>query len=79
MVYCPLYFQTLPDVTTRCHARDKAGTNMHEATHLTQIKGTDDYGGYGYGYGFVRSLSGAQNLNHADTYALFANAVSLGC
>lgn len=39
-------------------------------THLRQIKGTSDYGGYGYN--FVRSLSAAQNLNHADTYTLFA-------
>lgn len=77
MVYCPLYFQDLPDLTNRCHAQDKAGTNIHEATHLSQIKGTDDYGGYGYD--FVRSLSAAQNLNHADTYALFANAIQLGC
>ncbi|KND86969.1 Neutral protease 2 [Tolypocladium ophioglossoides CBS 100239] len=77
MVYCPLYFQDLPALTNRCHAQDQAGTNIHEATHLSQIKGTEDYGGYGYN--FVRSLSGAQNLNHADTYALFANAIQLGC
>lgn len=36
-------------------------------THLTQIKGTSDYNGYGYN--FVRSLTAAQNLNHADTYS----------
>lgn len=77
MVYCPLYFSDLPDVTRTCHAQDKAGTNIHESTHLRQVKGTDDYGGYGYD--FVRSLSAAQNLNHADTYALFANAIYLGC
>ncbi|PTB77587.1 hypothetical protein M440DRAFT_1330302, partial [Trichoderma longibrachiatum ATCC 18648] len=51
--------------------------NIHEITHLTQVKGTQDYGGYGYN--FVQSLSAAQNLNHADTYALYANAIYAGC
>ena len=77
MAYCDLYFQQLPALTTSCHSQDQATTNLHETTHLTQIKGTSDYGGYGYD--FVRSLSAAQNLNHADTYALFANAIDLNC
>lgn len=77
MAYCDLYFKELPPLTTSCHAQDQATTNLHESTHLTQIKGTEDYGGYGYD--FVRSLTAEQNLNHADTYALFANAVNLGC
>ncbi|KAK2616679.1 hypothetical protein QQS21_000502 [Conoideocrella luteorostrata] len=77
MAYCDLYFNQLPALTGTCHAQDQATTNIHEATHLRQIKGTDDYGGYGYN--FVRSLSAAQNLNHADTYSLFANAIYIGC
>ncbi|UNI22275.1 Deuterolysin [Purpureocillium takamizusanense] len=77
MVYCPLYFNSLPDLSNACHAQDKANTNLHESTHLTQIKGTDDYGGYGYD--FVRSLTPAQNLNHADTYTLYAQAINVGC
>ncbi|KAL6875269.1 Deuterolysin metalloprotease family domain-containing protein [Trichoderma novae-zelandiae] len=77
MVYCNLYFTALPALTRTCHAQDQATTNLHEVTHLTQVKGTEDYGGYGYN--FVRSLSAAQNLNHADTYALFANAIYAGC
>ncbi|OAQ76930.1 peptidase m35 deuterolysin protein [Purpureocillium lilacinum] len=77
MVYCPLYFNNLPDLSNTCHAQDKANTNLHESTHLTQIKGTDDYGGYGYD--FVRSLTPAQNLNHADTYTLYAQAINVGC
>ena len=77
MVYCSLYFNQLPALTRTCHAQDQANTNIHESTHLTQVKGTEDYGGYGYD--FVRSLSAAQNLNHADTYAQFANAIYLGC
>lgn len=77
MAYCNLYFNQLPALTSRCHGQDQATTNLHEMTHLTQIKGTSDYGGYGYN--FVRSLSASQNLNHADTYTLFANAINVGC
>lgn len=77
MVYCNLYFTNLPALTRTCHAQDQATTNIHEITHLSQVKGTQDYNGYGYN--FVRSLTAAQNLNHADTYALFANAIYAGC
>ncbi|OPB36603.1 neutral protease 2 [Trichoderma guizhouense] len=77
MVYCNLYFTALPALTRSCHAQDQATTNIHEITHLSQVKGTQDYNGYGYN--FVRSLTAAQNLNHADTYALFANAIYAGC
>ncbi|KAF2193005.1 neutral protease 2-like protein [Zopfia rhizophila CBS 207.26] len=71
MVSCPLYFSALPALTSSCHAQDQATTTLHETTHLTQIKGTSDYGAYGYNA--VRGLTAAQNLNHADTYSLFAN------
>lgn len=74
MVNCPLYFSGLPALSRTCHAQDQATTTLHETTHLTQIKGTSDYGTYGYNG--VRGLSAAQNLNHADTYALFANGMS---
>lgn len=77
MAYCPLYFSELPARTERCHAQDQATTNLHEVTHLRQIKGTEDYGGYGYE--FLQGLTKEQNLNHADTYALFANAINLRC
>lgn len=70
MVSCPLYFNQLSALTTRCHGQDQATTTLHETTHLRQIKGTQDYG---YGYSSVQSLSSAQNLNNADTYTLFAN------
>lgn len=72
MVSCPLYFNQLAAVTSRCHGQDQASTTLHEATHLRQIKGTQDYG---YGYSAVQSLSSAQNLNNADTYTLFANGM----
>ncbi|KAM0265713.1 hypothetical protein ACHAQJ_000147 [Trichoderma viride] len=77
MVYCNLYFTALPGLSRTCHAQDQSNTVIHESTHLTQVKGTQDYNGYGYN--FIQSLSAAQNLNHADTYALYANAIYVGC
>ncbi|KAF3353838.1 Multidrug resistance protein [Verticillium dahliae VDG1] len=41
------------------------------------IAGTSDCGGYGYN--FVQSLTAAQNLNHADTYTLFAQSIFARC
>jgi deuterolysin len=70
MVNCPSFFSALPATSRTCHAQTQANTILHEMTHLRLVKGTSDYGGYGYN--FVRSLSASQNLNHADTYTLFA-------
>ncbi|KAK2014626.1 deuterolysin metalloprotease [Colletotrichum eremochloae] len=75
MVNCPLYFSALPSLTTSCHGQDQATTTLHEMSHLLQIKGTLDYGVYGYDA--IKTLDASQNLNHADTYCLFANAVNL--
>lgn len=71
MVNCPLYFTALTDLATTCHGQDRATTTLHEMTHLVQVKGTLDYGVYGYDA--VKALKSAENLNHADTYCLFAN------
>jgi deuterolysin len=71
LVMCPSYFSTEQPVTKSCHGNDQATTTIHEMTHLSQIKGTSDYGVYGYKA--VQGLTAAQNLNHADTYCLFAN------
>jgi deuterolysin len=74
MYNCQLYYDALPPLTEKCHVQDQASTTLHETTHLTSVKGTVDYGSYGYNT--VRRLSAAQNLNHADTYTLFANGMS---
>ena len=73
MVNCQLYFQALPALAPLCHAQDQATTTLHETTHLTQVKGTQDYGVYGYKG--LKQLSAKQVLNHADAYALFANGM----
>ena len=75
MVNCNLYFRALPALAPTCHAQDQATTTLHETTHLTQVKGTQDYGVYGYKG--LKQLSKERLLNHADTYALFANGMCL--
>ncbi|KAK1449971.1 metalloproteinase [Colletotrichum melonis] len=64
----PYFFNSLTALSSTCHAQDRATTALHEVTHLTQIKGTTDQSSC-YGYSCVQSLTAAQNLNHADTYA----------
>lgn len=76
MHYCPSWY-SYPASTSTCHGTDRPYVVVHEATHLTQVKGTDDYSCYGYSC--VRGLTAARNLNHADTYALFAQAIRVGC
>lgn len=73
MVSCDLYFDELTALSTRCHDQDQATTTLHESTHLSQIKGTQDNG---YGYQAIQGLSTSQSLNNADSYALFANGMS---
>ena len=70
IVNCPLYFSALPALTRTCHAQDQATTTLHETTHLSQIKGTQDLA---YGDAAAKRLSASQALNNADTFALYAN------
>ena len=76
MHYCPSWY-SYPASTSTCHGTDRPYVIVHEATHLRQTKGTDDYSCYGYNC--LRGLSASQNLNHADTYAQFAQAIRVGC
>ncbi|KAI3333921.1 neutral protease 2-like protein [Ustulina deusta] len=76
IVNCPLYFSALSSITSTCHGQDQATTTLHEITHLTSVAGTDDLG---YGYTAATRLTSSQALNNADSYALFANAIHVGC
>ncbi|KAI1125546.1 metallo proteinase [Nemania abortiva] len=76
MVMCPYWFQ-FPATGNTCHIADQPYVIIHEATHLVAVKGTDDVC-YGYD-GCVTVLSNAQSLNNADSYALYANAIHVGC
>ncbi|KAL4886030.1 Deuterolysin metalloprotease family-domain-containing protein [Aspergillus karnatakaensis] len=75
---CPLYYSYLPAVTGSCYSQDQVGTTLHEFTHTPGVysPGTQDYA---YGYSASVALSASQALNNADSYALYANAVRLGC
>ncbi len=75
MVYCPSHFAT-PATTTGCYDQSQENTILHESTHLTYVGDTEDYA---YGYDDVVRLSTQKALANADTYAIFAQAVSQGC
>ncbi|CAG9989173.1 unnamed protein product [Clonostachys byssicola] len=75
VVFCP-YWYTMA-TSGGCHVDTQAGIVIHEFTHIPSVKGTDDYGAYGYEA--VRALTAAQNLNHADTYHMYSNAINVGC
>ncbi|KAL4899949.1 neutral protease 2 [Aspergillus multicolor] len=75
---CDIYYTYLPALASSCYDQDQATTSLHEFTHAPAVysPGTDDLG---YGYSAAVSLSASQALLNADSYALYANAVYLGC
>lgn len=73
---CPYWFQ-FPATGNTCHIADQPYVIVHEATHLVAVKGTDDVC-YGYD-GCVTDISTSQSLDNADSYALYANAIQVGC
>jgi deuterolysin len=78
IVYCNLFFSALPGVSSGCHSQDQATTVIHEETHAPGVysPGTQDLG---YGYAAATRLSANSALNNADQYALYANAIYVGC
>jgi deuterolysin len=76
VVNCPLYYSALPALTSSCHAQDQATTTLHEFTHAPAVysPGTDDYG---YGYAASTALSSSRAVLNADSYALYANGMSI--
>lgn len=76
IVFCSSWFN-YPTLTPGCRKVDQAHIAVHEATHLSMTKGTDDYGTYGYENSIA--LPASRNLNHADTYAYFAHDTLSGC
>ncbi|KAI1753545.1 metallo proteinase [Xylaria castorea] len=76
IVLCPYWF-LFPATNNICHDADQPYVIVHEATHLTEVAGTDDVC-YGYD-GCVTAISSSQSLNNADSYALYANAIQVGC
>ncbi|CCD33635.1 hypothetical protein ACHAPC_004601 [Botrytis cinerea] len=78
IVNCPIYYSALPALTGTCHAQDRATTTLHEFTHApaTYSPGTADNG---YGYAAATALTSARAVLNADSYALYANAIYVGC
>ncbi|KAI9151255.1 metalloproteinase [Paramyrothecium foliicola] len=76
-VYCPIWFSNYAASSSSCRGTSQAGVLLHEMTHLRQVRGTDDFNCYGYTC--LRSLSASQNINHADTYMYFSQAVRANC
>lgn len=75
MYYCDPFWE-MSAKPAECHQKSQATTFLHETTHLSAVKDTDDLA---YGYSGLRKLSATKALQNADTYALFANAVNLDC
>ncbi|KAL5332539.1 Deuterolysin metalloprotease family-domain-containing protein [Aspergillus crustosus] len=75
---CDIFYDDLPDVTSTCYNQDRVGTALHEMAHAPGVysPGTEDLG---YGYEAATALSQADALNNADSFALYANAIYLGC
>ncbi|KAK6218798.1 hypothetical protein LQW54_002724 [Pestalotiopsis sp. IQ-011] len=76
IVVCDYWFQ-FPATGSTCHIADQPYVLIHESTHLTEVKGTDDVC---YGYeGCVTDISASEELDNADTFALYANSIAVGC
>lgn len=75
---CDIFYSYLPALASTCHQQDQATTALHEFTHAPGVysPGTDDLG---YGYAAATALSSSQAVLNADSYALYANAINLGC
>ncbi|TID18442.1 neutral protease [Venturia nashicola] len=74
VVNCNIYFSALPVLSNTCHAQDMTTTTIHEFTHAPGVysPGTEDNG---YGYAAATSLSSANAVLNADSYALYSNGV----
>ncbi|KAL7273363.1 hypothetical protein RUND412_003783 [Rhizina undulata] len=75
---CDYFYDSLSDITSTCHAQDRVTTVIHELTHAPAVysPGTDDNA---YGYSASIALSTSQAVLNADTYALYSQAIYLGC
>ncbi|KAF3482627.1 Deuterolysin [Arthroderma uncinatum] len=77
VVNCPIYYN-LPPLTKQCHAQDQATTTLHEFTHNPAVA-SPHCQDYAYGYQQCTGLSADKAVQNADNYALFANAIYVGC
>lgn len=71
VVWCDAYWNAELETST-CHGDDKAGTTIHEFTHVDDVfsPGTDDHA---YTYENCIELDREEALENADTYEYYAN------
>ena len=67
VVFCNNWFEDYPEQNPNCERHDQSVIAVHEASHLDEVKGTTDARG------------GSDNLNHADSYGVFAHVVQNDC
>lgn len=74
VLLCEKFFHNDPNYRS-CGGLDNGALMLHEMTHA--LGATEDF--QSYGLQKVGLLSAQENIRHADTYGLFANAVALSC
>ncbi|KYK61915.1 hypothetical protein DCS_03060 [Drechmeria coniospora] len=73
VLLCDKYFRNPNEKS--CGGLDSASVMLHEMTHA--MGATHDFKIYGFKQ--VMGLHPSMNIQHADTYAIFAHAVALNC
>lgn len=79
MVYCSTFMDNLPLTSSGCNTQSKSNTVLHETTHLNQVKGTSDYGGYGMFSLFFKFLNSIDKSLQANTLIGQAMSLSEAC
>lgn len=67
VVFCDGWYDEYPEHNPNCARHDQSVIAVHEASHLDEVKGTIDNEG------------DKDNLNHADSYGVFAHLVQNDC
>ncbi|CAK4034755.1 Neutral protease 2 [Lecanosticta acicola] len=77
LVFCDPFYQALPPLSQTCDGQDQATTVLHEETHAPAVFSPPTVD-YAYGHS-ADNLPTQDALMNADSYAMYANALYLGC
>ncbi|KAG9247564.1 Deuterolysin, partial [Calycina marina] len=72
------YYTAPPSLSGTCHAQDQLTTALHELTHAPGVY-FPCTAEYWYGCAAVTALTSAKTVLDADSYALYASAIHVGC
>ncbi|KAI5786970.1 neutral protease 2 [Peziza echinospora] len=75
---CDYFYNNLRPLSRNCNAQDQATTIIHELTHAPGVY-TPHTQDYAYGHDASTKLSQENAAQNADTYAIYAQHVYLGC